>query len=83
LCLHALTHDPKREPRPSILRDELGLSAREAAIAALASEGYSVLAIAHRLGIGESTVSTHMKRVYKKLGVRTRAELASRIVRAR
>jgi DNA-binding CsgD family transcriptional regulator len=59
------------------------LSTREGDIAALAAEGYSVLAIASRLGIAESTVSSHLKRVYRKLGVRSRAELASRVVRAR
>jgi DNA-binding NarL/FixJ family response regulator len=44
-------------------------------------EGYSVLAIAHQLGIAESTVATHLKRVYRKLGVSSRAELALKLSR--
>jgi len=55
------------------------LTAREADITRLAIEGYSVLSIASRLNIAESTVCTHLKRIYKKLGVRSRAELGWRI----
>ena len=53
--------------------------AREADITRLAVEGFSVLSIAHRLNIAESTVCTHLKRIYRKLGVRSRAELAWRV----
>lgn len=58
------------------------LTTREGEIAALAAEGFSVVTIAHRLGIAESTVSSHLKRVYKKLGVCSRVELAARLIRA-
>jgi DNA-binding CsgD family transcriptional regulator/PAS domain-containing protein len=83
VCLHAATADDAFDPPAATPRNALGLSTREGDIAALAAEGYSVLAIASRLGIAESTVSSHLKRVYRKLGVRSRAELASRVVRAR
>jgi DNA-binding CsgD family transcriptional regulator len=83
LYLHAATADDAFDPAAATPRSALGLSTREGDIAALAAEGYSVLAIASRLGIAESTVSSHLKRVYRKLGVRSRAELASRVVRAR
>lgn len=58
------------------------LTAREADIASLAVVGYSVLSISSRLNIAESTVCTHLKRIYKKLGVRSRAELAWRLAGA-
>lgn len=48
----------------------------EAQVAALAAEGYQVLNIAARLGVSESTVRTHLRRVYAKLGVHSRVELA-------
>ena len=38
-----------------------------------------MLAIAHQLGIAESTVGSHLKRLYQKLHVRSRVELALRI----
>jgi len=60
-----------------------GLSARETEVAALAADGFSVVAIAHRLGIAESTVSSHLKRVYRKLGVCSRVELVARLRRSR
>jgi DNA-binding CsgD family transcriptional regulator len=83
VCLQATTAVPELEREGVAAGSGLGLSTREGDIAALAAEGYSVLAIASRLGIAESTVSSHLKRVYRKLGVRSRAELASRVVRAR
>ena len=53
-----------------------GLSRAEAAVARLAAEGFTVTNISARLGSAESTVRTHLRRVYKKLGVHGRAELA-------
>ena len=70
---------PRVECDATSLRREHRLSAREAEIALLAAEGYSVLAIAHRLGIAESTVGSHLKRLYQKLNVRSRVELARRV----
>lgn len=53
-----------------------GLSRAEVAVARLAVEGFTVTNISARLGSAESTVRTHLRRVYKKLGVHGRAELA-------
>jgi DNA-binding CsgD family transcriptional regulator len=61
---------------------EQRLTAREADIASLAVVGYSVLSISSRLNIAESTGCTHLTRIYKKLGVRSRAELAWRLAGA-
>jgi DNA-binding CsgD family transcriptional regulator len=51
------------------------LSAREREIVALVAEGLSDLNISARLSICESTVGSHLRRVYKKLGVHSRVEL--------
>jgi DNA-binding CsgD family transcriptional regulator len=77
VCIQAMTAPAARDA--ASLRREYRLSAREADIALLAAEGYSVLAIAHQLGIAESTVGSHLKRLYSKLQVRSRVELARRV----
>ena len=53
-----------------------GLGAVESKVASLAATGHSVLNIAVQLGVSEATVRTHLRRVYLKLGVHGRAELA-------
>jgi|GEM_PF-3461737 len=57
----------------------LGLTEREAEVAALAAQGFSAVNIAAALEIGESTVRTHLKRTYAKLGVFSRVELTRRL----
>lgn len=51
------------------------LSRREREIAQLVSEGLSTAAIARRAFITENTVKQHLKRMFAKLSVRSRAEL--------
>ncbi len=53
------------------------LSAREAEIAEMVGRGWSDLNIAHRLHISEHTVATHLRRVFGKLGLHSRVELAA------
>jgi DNA-binding NarL/FixJ family response regulator len=53
----------------------------ESQVARLAAEGFTILNIASRLGIREATVRTHLRRVYVKLGVHGRAELACAFLR--
>jgi DNA-binding CsgD family transcriptional regulator len=53
-----------------------GLTAREADVAGLAARGASYAEIAGGLNLGQATVKTHLTRVYTKLGVRTRTQLA-------
>jgi DNA-binding NarL/FixJ family response regulator len=53
---------------------EHDLTPREAEVLALLAEGMSNPAIAEALFISERTVTTHLSRLYAKLGVSTRAE---------
>lgn len=54
------------------------LTARERELFALLLEGYTLKESAQRLNIGYSTANTHMTSLYKKLQVRSRAELIIR-----
>ncbi len=58
-----------------LLRDG-GLSRREADVAELVGRGATNQEIARHLHISEATVKTHLTRVYGKVGVRTRTQLA-------
>ncbi|MEV6303156.1 LuxR family transcriptional regulator [Actinoplanes sp. NPDC051861] len=52
------------------------LTPQETQIARLAAQGLSNQDIADRLVLSPRTVSTHLSRIYPKLGIRSRAELA-------
>jgi DNA-binding CsgD family transcriptional regulator len=54
-----------------------GLTRAEMVCAIYAARGYAQKWIAYELGIGEPTVSTHVRRAMRKLGVVCRAELAA------
>ncbi|WP_344391198.1 LuxR family transcriptional regulator [Streptomyces vastus] len=60
------------EPREPLA----GLSEAERRVAVLAAEGHTNRAIAARLFVTASTVEQHLTRVYRKLGLRSRAQLA-------
>jgi DNA-binding CsgD family transcriptional regulator len=70
------------EERPTAARIS-GLGPVESQVAQLAADGYTVLNIATRLDVSESTVRTHLHRVYVKLGVHGRAELATLLLQGR
>jgi DNA-binding CsgD family transcriptional regulator len=70
-CESARTPAPPPEPNTP------QLSSREHDIAALAAQGLSSRDIADRLSISVRTVDNHLGRVYAKLGVANRAELAA------
>jgi DNA-binding CsgD family transcriptional regulator len=55
------------------------LTRAEVAVARLVAEGLSNPQIAKRLYISRHTAETHMKHIFAKLGVSSRAELAARI----
>jgi len=58
-----------------------GLSPREREIAALVAQGLPTKAIAAALCISGWTVCTHLRRVYARWGVGTRAEMVARLLR--
>jgi DNA-binding NarL/FixJ family response regulator len=53
------------------------LTKREAQVLPLLQQGHSNAQIALALGVGVETVRTHARNIYRKLGVRTRRELAA------
>ena len=57
------------------------LSGREAELLALLSEGLSIAAVAQRMFISESTVKTHVSKLYEKLGATNRAQALMTAVR--
>jgi DNA-binding CsgD family transcriptional regulator len=84
-CGSALRHADATESRQTLQRrliprrraqgaSEVDLSGREAEILALVAEGLSTKEIAYRLGVSVSTVKTHRKKIYQKLGVNRRSQ---------
>lgn len=63
------------EPRPS------ALTRREQEIADLIARGFTNRRIAEELFISERTVATHVSRILKKLGLRSREQVAARTER--
>lgn len=56
-----------------------GLTAAERRVAALVAEGKTNREVAAALFLAERTVASHLNRIYAKLGVRSRTELAVRL----
>jgi DNA-binding CsgD family transcriptional regulator len=56
------------------------LSPREREIARMVGQGYTNKMIANLLGISLWTVSTHLRRVFAKLGVTTRAAMVALVL---
>ena len=56
-----------------------GLTAAERRVAVLVAQGRTNREVAAALFLGERTVASHLTRVYAKLGVRSRTELARRL----
>jgi DNA-binding NarL/FixJ family response regulator len=57
------------------------LSARELEVVRLVVDGRSNDEIGAALGIGSKTVETHLRRLFERLGVASRTELATRALR--
>ena len=68
-----------RQPPVSPAAD-LALSPREEEILRLLAKGYRSKEIADQLGVGVGTVNTHVRHIYEKLHVRSRAEAVARLV---
>jgi DNA-binding CsgD family transcriptional regulator len=66
-----------------LLREEFGLSTREVEVALLLAEPPTKwlrnCELAEKMHISENTLKTHLRHIYRKLGVRSRAEVAAKI----
>ena len=67
----------RRAPAPASLL----LSPRQGEIALLVATGRTNRSIARSLGISEWTVNSHLRRIYEKLNVRSRAEMVAKVLR--
>jgi DNA-binding CsgD family transcriptional regulator len=59
--------------------DMPAMNTRASEVMRAAASGLTNREIASRLGVSENTVRTHLKQIYRRLGVHTRAQLARRI----
>lgn len=59
------------------------LSAREAQVLDLVSQGLTNKAVAARAGISEKTVEKHRSKIMRKLNVKSAAELMERVTHAK
>ena len=66
-----------RKPRRHLVEP---LTEREAEIVHMVVEGKGNKAIASRLGLSEGTIKSHLRNIYRKLQVQTRAEAAAHAV---
>lgn len=69
-----------REP---LRRAFLGVTAREAEVIGWVAKGLTNKSIASQLQISSRTVQKHMERMFRKLGVRSRTELVTRVYMSR
>jgi DNA-binding CsgD family transcriptional regulator len=82
-ALEARAHDQLlaagARPRRAAHRGLEALTAREVRVAELAAEGLGNRQIAQALFISRKTVEAHLRSIFRKLSVRSREELASRL----
>ncbi len=67
--------------RPARAQPASPLTDREAEILRMVSQGKANKAIASRLSVSEGTVKSHLRNIYRKLHVQTRAEAAAQAAR--
>lgn len=80
-CWMLMLFDPDRRLSLSteLIASDLGISGREAEVAALLFAGYDIKTLAARLSISVHTARTHVKAVFSRTGIRSQAELIRRI----
>lgn len=87
----ATVHDPldtERTAPSSVLRSDvrdglrttLGLSHREFSIALYGMDGLTVAGTARSLACSPHTVNSHLRRIYRKLGVANRVGVVARLL---
>ena len=77
-----LVVDPAMRPRvaPELVARLLGLTPTESRVAVAVAAGQTVAGTAYELGCAEHTARTHLKRVYRKLGIGKQTELVRRVL---
>jgi DNA-binding CsgD family transcriptional regulator/PAS domain-containing protein len=78
--LTSLEGQPGEKYRETDLRSSFGLTKSECRVTRLLVQGKSNAAIARALSISPHTARTHVQRILAKLGARSRAEAAARIL---
>jgi DNA-binding CsgD family transcriptional regulator len=80
-CWMLLLFDPDRQILASaeLIARDLGLSLREAELAAMLVNACDITVVAQRLHISINTARTHLKSIYSKMGIGSQAELVRRI----
>jgi DNA-binding CsgD family transcriptional regulator/PAS domain-containing protein len=73
--------DSKIEPTDEPFIERPSLSRREQQVLHCVTEGKRVATIASELFLSENTVRNHLKRIYRKLGVRSLGELRERCIK--
>ena len=68
------------ETQFDILNSHTPLTAREQEVFTLLIHGLTYREMSAELGIGFNTVHTHLVRIYKKLGVRSRSQAVARLL---
>lgn len=79
-----LLFDPERASELSLplIAADLGISDREAQVAALLATGMDLQRAALRMGISRETARTHLKSIFSKTGLHSQAELVRRVMRS-
>ena len=74
--------DPAVRPRvdPDLVAAVMGLTPAESRVAVALATGQTIAGVADALGCAASTVKTHLKRVYRKQGIRNQTELVRRVL---
>ena len=77
-----LVVDPAARPRvsPDFAAAVLGLTPAESRVVVALARGQTVVGVARELGCSEGTVRTHVKRVYRKHGIRKQTGLVRMIM---
>lgn len=65
-----------RQPAPLPLEPDVALTQRETDVLRAIGRGLTIAEAAHALEIGAQTVGTHVKNIYRKLNIASRAEAA-------
>jgi DNA-binding CsgD family transcriptional regulator len=77
-----LLFDPEHRvlPTAEVIARDLGITAREAELAAQLSLGLSLQQVSHRLGVSIHTARVHLKSIYAKTGLNSQAQIVRRVI---